>query len=806
MKLPKNIIQIFIHFSILLLVGAWLSVATAQILQKDTLNIDARYELVKYTNNTYSYDMQNVDTVLLRFQEFNQALKHAYQPLWLSNMGQAHQHLVFAYNNNINFNLGYQQYQLYQFKTDSVRYFKSPFPYANWKYVMGSRQQQFLNLSFSQPISRHFNYNVHYRLISTPGVYNHERARHNNFYASTWYKSPNMRYNMLTHYMGNRARVEQNGGVYSDYITSSGYVFNAILDTTIRSKNLNLATQLESAETTEKNQQIFIQNTYDWGTYYDTNPKKKKAQPENRDGAGVTRENLRGAAPPVKLELEQKHDHKHEPGHEHEHQNQRPTTTLKPKPENSAATTLKEVTDSTLISPKDSLNKTAADKAKQAAARALAERNANRKNGNESAAKNAKQKKYEGKSFFPTMRLGHNFTYKNQRYFYLDESASLDSEGQSSPIYKQFLIDPTQTQDSLQARQFQNEFFVALFGKKKNQNKPGYSKTYMARGGFKHNLIRTTQFKTQDTIPVQIISIDNQQTDTYLDSLYYLIDTTATFNTGIINFKFASNPNSWYLRYGADAEYALFGYNLADFTVNGWLQLFFSQKIGGIRGRIAAKNLTPSHISQFYFSNHFRWQNDFKKINSLQLWATYYNPQFKSEFTYANHTINNYLLYNNNAEPEQLSTVVNISQFILQNRYNWRKWYFQNTLVFQLSSSDKIQIPAYYGRHSVYFQSYLFKSSPLLLQIGLDAKYNTNYYANAYMPSTGQFYTQFNEQLTYYPVFDAFLNVRVQKVRLFLKLEHLNQGLFPQKNYFTAPNYAMPDRMFRFGFSWVFYD
>ena len=84
--------------------------------------------------------------------------------------------------------------------------------------------------------------------------------------------------------------------------------------------------------------------------------------------------------------------------------------------------------------------------------------------------------------------------------------------------------------------------------------------------------------------------------------------------------------------------------------------------------------------------------------------------------------------------------------------------------------------------------------------------YNSNYFGNAYAPAIGQFYVQNEQKLTFYPVVDVFLNVKIKKARIFVKMEHLNQGIFRQKGYYVSPNYAMPERLFRLGFSWAFYN
>ena len=56
-----------------------------------------------------------------------------------------------------------------------------------------------------------------------------------------------------------------------------------------------------------------------------------------------------------------------------------------------------------------------------------------------------------------------------------------------------------------------------------------------------------------------------------------------------------------------------------------------------------------------------------------------------------------------------------------------------------------------------------------------------------------------------YPYLDAFVNIRIKRARLFLKLEHAN-SYFMGYNYFMIPHYPMADMALKFGVSWKFYD
>ena len=91
-------------------------------------------------------------------------------------------------------------------------------------------------------------------------------------------------------------------------------------------------------------------------------------------------------------------------------------------------------------------------------------------------------------------------------------------------------------------------------------------------------------------------------------------------------------------------------------------------------------------------------------------------------------------------------------------------------------------------------------------RIGLSCRFNTLYYADAYMPATGQFYFQNTKEIGNYPVLDFFVSAKIKTARLFFKIEHLNDGLLAQRDAYELPHYPLPGRAFQFGISWRFFD
>ena len=92
----------------------------------------------------------------------------------------------------------------------------------------------------------------------------------------------------------------------------------------------------------------------------------------------------------------------------------------------------------------------------------------------------------------------------------------------------------------------------------------------------------------------------------------------------------------------------------------------------------------------------------------------------------------------------------------------------------------------------------------MYLQTGVTLKYFTKYYMNAYNPVLGEFYVQDQEEIGNFPMLDFFINAKVQRTRIYFKLEHFNSS-FTGYNYYTAPDYPYRDFVIRFGLVWNFF-
>ena len=263
-----------------------------------------------------------------------------------------------------------------------------------------------------------------------------------------------------------------------------------------------------------------------------------------------------------------------------------------------------------------------------------------------------------------------------------------------------------------------------------------------------------------------------------------------------------------HIHYGFDGNVCLVGYKLGEFQVNGHIDGGF--KLGKDSLTIAAKaffrNETPDYYLQRYRSNHYEWDNDFNKQYRLHIGGeiAYPTKWVKSKLNVSFENISQYIYFDTDGTPKQLDGSIQVLAADLQLNLTTPWFNLDNSVVYQMSSSDKMPLPTLVMYNNLYYHGTWVKV--LDVQIGVDMRFFTKYYAPVLNPALGQFCVQNDVQIGNYPVMSAYANFYVRKLRLklFAQFQHFNAS-FMNKQYFEMPDYPMAPGMFRAGLSWHFY-
>ena len=264
-------------------------------------------------------------------------------------------------------------------------------------------------------------------------------------------------------------------------------------------------------------------------------------------------------------------------------------------------------------------------------------------------------------------------------------------------------------------------------------------------------------------------------------------------------------------RWTANGELYLTGPRAGDFNLNGKISKTFAWKKGNAEWDITGSvmNRQPSFWYDQWGSNNFEWHNNFKKEFRIDIGTAFSYPARKAEIKFNYAIIDNYTDFNTLAIPSQHGGGLSVAA--VKAFKELRAWKFHlatDMLVQKSSNSDILDLPLLTVRSAGYFE-HLFRfkqtNGKLNTQIGADVTYHTLYYSYAWMPSYGRFYREDKVKAGNYPFLNVFLNLKLQRTRIFVMLDHVNSGLMGY-NYFLIPSYPLNIRMFRYGLAWTFYN
>lgn len=359
--------------------------------------------------------------------------------------------------------------------------------------------------------------------------------------------------------------------------------------------------------------------------------------------------------------------------------------------------------------------------------------------------------------------IRHRIDYQRQSSVYLDTDPT-------SGFYSNIYADSTETQDSIHIDQISNELlwtnqsplisdstrlFRLYFGVRNQYSVfsdaigEKYFTQMIPRAGFIFHPVKTTELRV-NTSYVQ---------GTYNDGDYQM---DASLNNG----------------FGKNRQFKLV------FTVS------YTQAM-------------PAWFYSFYRSNNFYWiknlkQQQVSKAGAMLSWKGY---TIGTNY----YVLSNYTFLDEEALPAQDNTTLKVLQMYIKKDFTLNGIHSDNHFVWQkINGSDELRLPEIMLNSSLYYQMALFKKV-LLLQVGVDASYNSSYYADAYMPALHSFYLQKEKKIGDYWYGDVFINFQVKRANLFVKYQHFNSW-FGDYSYYGTLHYPMPDAGFRFGVNWRFYD
>lgn len=254
------------------------------------------------------------------------------------------------------------------------------------------------------------------------------------------------------------------------------------------------------------------------------------------------------------------------------------------------------------------------------------------------------------------------------------------------------------------------------------------------------------------------------------------------------------------INYDATGEIGLVGPAAGEIKVNGELttRIPLLGDTVPIRAFGHFTNLSAPWLMQHFWSNHFMWENSFSKTRSLRLGGEISIPWTQTHFNFAVENVQNQIYFDENALPAQHGGSVQIVSATLHQNFHFGPFYWQNRLTWQKSSEQAvIPLPQLVVASNASLQ---FKIATLFVQFGINGTYFTKYKSVDFQPATMSFYNQNAVDIGNYPMVDVYLNCKLSKVRFYLMMSHVNQGL-TGTNWFSMPHYPINPRKFQLGLS-----
>ncbi|ERJ78818.1 hypothetical protein J5A56_09625 [Prevotella melaninogenica] len=277
--------------------------------------------------------------------------------------------------------------------------------------------------------------------------------------------------------------------------------------------------------------------------------------------------------------------------------------------------------------------------------------------------------------------------------------------------------------------------------------------------------------------------------------------------------------------YDVSAEAWLAGSKAGQFHVDGHAELGFP--LLGDTVQLAATAFfhrsAPSFYMEQYYGKHYWWDNSLDQQIHSRILGEFSLKKTRTKlrvgydvlknYTYfgiQNDRVksgDNYLVQHNDLNVRQSSSPINLLTLQLQQDFRLGILNWQNVLTLQKSSKEDIlPVPTFNAYSNLFIR---FKIARVLdVDLGVDGRYFTSYYAPEYIPGIGAFGIQETDasrtKIGNYPLLNAYANFQLQHTRFFVMFSHVNSG--EGGRYFYTPHYPLNQRVFQFGISWNFFN
>lgn len=258
----------------------------------------------------------------------------------------------------------------------------------------------------------------------------------------------------------------------------------------------------------------------------------------------------------------------------------------------------------------------------------------------------------------------------------------------------------------------------------------------------------------------------------------------------------ALNSRPGFVHLNANGRLYVSGYNSKDYLSSIQATLAIRKKFI-LEGNLLSQRHTPDYFQTKANTNFAIWDQNLNPVyrNGLNAKMDIIPLGLKAGINVSN--FRNYVLYYRNSAPSGVD--FSYLEWFVSNHIQFGACTWHNRISNQ-TVSKTFHLPEWTLAGGLFWEHKFFKKN-MQARFGLDYYWYSSYYADRYIPWLRQFVWQNDVKIGNYPYIDLYISATVQTMNLFVKFEHLNQGISGNR-YYASPEYPNPPRFFRFGLNW----
>ena len=212
-------------------------------------------------------------------------------------------------------------------------------------------------------------------------------------------------------------------------------------------------------------------------------------------------------------------------------------------------------------------------------------------------------------------------------------------------------------------------------------------------------------------------------------------------------------------------------------------------------------------LNQSFYNDYNYYNPNLKNENTQKIDLGIDFTPLKTKITSSLTSLDNLLYLDQNYLAQQLNSNIQILSAEIENTLTYKRMNWTNQARYQQLNENQtiLPLPNWIVRSSLYYQGPAFKGKTEL-QTGVNVYYFSAFQSREISPIHNEYKLQ--STATSYsigeiPNMDIFFNLKVKRMRIYLKLENISSTF--TENYYTLPYIPYTDWRFRFGIKWYLF-